>query len=554
MLSERELEQSAAQLDEFSQANNQHQDLLSQVLEKYSSLMEDYKRLTSDYEEERISRERYKQLAREQERHPFVLVLVDGDGYIFDDNLVSTGAEGGQRAAGLLDQAIKGSLRERGLGHCRIIVRVYANLVHLSKRLSFAKLVGSEKRSLTPFTASFTGSGDHFDFVDAGESKENAAQSKVRALFRLYAENTQCRHIYFAGCHNVDYLDDLTPHASNRNRITLVHNPAMHPGFDKLGLEIEDFPGVFRTLPLESQPFIHKAPSTGTQPRPQNASVCVFDQRGKCKYGKTCRDLHGDTNGRSRTPNAGVRDLKSWRADDNDSSAKLYQPPYRSESDTDSISVNVHSNGVQSAIDLATLLPRTVPQGKIPINKKGYRLDVYVPEPTAEAKGAFEERSARQKLCKNLHLTGNCPRRKACQYDHEAISEGTRDALLQFAHKIPCRNHGACRRADCTYGHLCGQAECKFRGGKHWCSFLASAHNQDLNVARFVDAEDPTSADDQSITASRQSSTPSRELAVEWPNGNATDEKEPSEAALMSFEDDLSSGWKTTGDMPQSAW
>jgi hypothetical protein len=36
--------------------------------------MEDFKRLKSDYEEERDSRERYKQLAKGQERNPFVLV------------------------------------------------------------------------------------------------------------------------------------------------------------------------------------------------------------------------------------------------------------------------------------------------------------------------------------------------------------------------------------------------------------------------------------------------------------------------------------------------
>lgn len=41
----------------------------------------------------RDSRERYKQMARGQERNPFVLVLVDGDGYIFDDDLVGNGAE-----------------------------------------------------------------------------------------------------------------------------------------------------------------------------------------------------------------------------------------------------------------------------------------------------------------------------------------------------------------------------------------------------------------------------------------------------------------------------
>ena len=82
MLADKELDQTTAQLADFRAANEQHHATLSEVLEKYTTLVDDYKRLKSDYEEERDSRERYKQLARGQERNPFVLVLVDGDGYV----------------------------------------------------------------------------------------------------------------------------------------------------------------------------------------------------------------------------------------------------------------------------------------------------------------------------------------------------------------------------------------------------------------------------------------------------------------------------------------
>ena len=192
MPSDRELDQIASQLADFRKASEQQHKTLSDVLTKYSTLMEDYKRLRSDYEEERDSRERYKRMARGQERNPFVLVLVDGDGYVFDDDLVSNGIDGGQRAAQLLNDAVKSSLRGRGLEHCRIMVRVYANLSGLSKAMSKVKLAGPEKRSLAPFVASFNRSNDLFDFVDAGELKENA-DFKIRALFRQFVDNPQCR-------------------------------------------------------------------------------------------------------------------------------------------------------------------------------------------------------------------------------------------------------------------------------------------------------------------------------------------------------------------------
>lgn len=70
----------------------------------------------------------------------------------------------------------------RSSDHCRVMVRVYANLAGLSKAVSKAKLCGAEKRSLAPFVASFNRSNDLFDFVDAGELKENA-DFKIRAMF-----------------------------------------------------------------------------------------------------------------------------------------------------------------------------------------------------------------------------------------------------------------------------------------------------------------------------------------------------------------------------------
>ena len=244
MLSDRELENTAAQLADFRTGSEQHHKTLTEVLTKYDMLMEDYKRLRSDYEEERDSRERYKQMARGQERNPFVLVLIDGDGYVFDDDLVSGGVEGGQRAATLLNETVKSSLRSRGLENCRIMVRVYANLSGLSKALSKVKLAGPEKRSLTPFVASFNRSNDLFDFVDAGDLKENA-DFKIRALLRQFVENAQCRHIYFAGCHDVGYLSELTPYQGNRDRLTLVRTPSFHRQFMNLGLRVEDFPNIF---------------------------------------------------------------------------------------------------------------------------------------------------------------------------------------------------------------------------------------------------------------------------------------------------------------------
>jgi hypothetical protein len=191
-------------------------------------------RLKSNHEEERDSRERYKQMAR-----------------------------GRQRAVHLLNEAILSSLRTRGLENFRIMVRVYKNLVGLSKTLSKVELCGPEKRSLAPFAARFKRSNELFSFLDAGELKENA-EYKIRVLSRHFVDNTQFRHIYLAGCHDVGCINELISHRNNRNKVTLVRNHATRSGFTKLGMRIEDFPGILRTTltgSTSSQPYKTPSPS-----------------------------------------------------------------------------------------------------------------------------------------------------------------------------------------------------------------------------------------------------------------------------------------------------
>lgn len=252
MLTETELEGLDNDLTNFRVISSTHHEMIQGLTRNYARLVESYRQLRSDYEEEKESREKYKKLARGQERNPFVLVLIDGDGMVFEDGLVMAGAEGGVQAANLLNASIKERLLRMGhdVADSRIMVRIYANLAGLSKALARAGLSGNEARSLAPFTASFTRAQDLYDFVDAGDKKENA-DFKIREMFRLFAENSQCKHIFFAGCHDNGYLQMLTPYIGKTEKISLIRGAYMHPDFQNLQLRIEDFPGVFRAYPLD---------------------------------------------------------------------------------------------------------------------------------------------------------------------------------------------------------------------------------------------------------------------------------------------------------------
>lgn len=90
---------------------------------------------------------------------------------------MKAGSEGGISAAQALNDSIR-ELMHSTMGmqadQCRIMVRIYANMLGLSKVLARVGLVGHEARSFSPFASSFNRAQDLFDFVDAAERKEGS--------------------------------------------------------------------------------------------------------------------------------------------------------------------------------------------------------------------------------------------------------------------------------------------------------------------------------------------------------------------------------------------
>ncbi|KAL2260302.1 hypothetical protein VTK26DRAFT_5724 [Humicola hyalothermophila] len=423
------------------------------LLDQYSLLIEDHKRLKSDYEEEREAGEKYKQMAKDQERNPFVLVLIDGDGYVFSDTLVSKRAEGGAMAAQLLNEESMPTFQG------------------LSKALAKTGPVGGECRPLGPFIANFNRAYGLTEFVDAGELKENA-DFKLRALLRLYANNTQCKHIYFAACHDVGYISELTPFMGQADKFTLVRSTGVrfHDEFAKLGMGVEELRGVFRHVPLDdaiSRRFnLHANSVRSAIGLPRVASpakryvtagaiiinneqrnVCTFHAKGECRYGKSCKYLHSDPQ-------------------DSD-------PPSPSSSSKSLVFANLPSKD-------------DIPEGSVAINADNYRLDPYMSPVSPKTMSRLKARVDKRRVCNNYHLTGSCEAGRRCQYDHSPIDDDLLTALEWLARSQPCPRRGACRIASCVHAHICQQAECKHRGGRVLCKIPYFAHLEDLVVEDFV--------------------------------------------------------------------
>ncbi|KAJ6145386.1 Zinc finger CCCH-type [Penicillium chermesinum] len=464
MLRDSDIDSMNTDLSKLSRANEEHHDNVQTLLKKFKDLLDDYSSLKSDYEEVKEGREKYKKQARGQDRNPFVLVLVDGDGYQFHERYIKAGSEGGINAARELNDSVR-ELMHATMGmqadQCRIMVRVYANILGLSKLLARAGLVGHEARALAPFTSAFNRAQDLFDFVDAAEKKEGS-DFKIREMFRLFVDLNQCRHIYFAGCHDTG------------DRITLIKAASFHRDFEDLGLPIKELPAVFMSGPLvgtKSSP-VHSI-NTKMAPAPPNGTkaICKHFQKGICKFGNSCNKQH-------IMPNQQL----------------------------------AKSTGEESPKPFWSTTPvvgRLKSEEFIPINKDGERLDTYCAHPSPDAFDAYHRRAKEAKVCNSYHLSGECGDMN-CHYDHSDVSNTIIDVLRYICLQHPCPRGGSCRSIKCYMGHICQKPNCK--AVKSWqCRFNLRAHSVDLQVAQWVAPIDQPEEDHRSSISAEsfESNSPS---------------------------------------------
>lgn len=116
-----------------------------------------------------------------QDREPFVIVLLDGDGMMFKDEYLQRGEQGGHHAAkqlyAVLEHYLAGNFPS--LTSPKIMTKLYVNLKGLSDACVRGGII-SDPSILDDFVRGFNGSMPLFDLVDIGS--KDKAQEKIGGM------------------------------------------------------------------------------------------------------------------------------------------------------------------------------------------------------------------------------------------------------------------------------------------------------------------------------------------------------------------------------------
>ncbi|KAL8704523.1 MAG: hypothetical protein Q9201_002333 [Fulgogasparrea decipioides] len=255
----------AERLEAFKQRDEERNTFIRDLVEANARLEDELRTTKSDHLDQLSSRRLWQEKAQSAEAklkethdvaaiNSFVLCLIDGDGYLFDDSLLRQGAVGGSDAAHrLLDNIKRHAQAYDGAMQWKIIVRVYANIEGLLKKYAYIGF-GEEEKALRQFVAGFTQSQPLFDFVDAGQGKERA-DHKVKEQLSLFISNIHCKHILLGVAHDNGYVPSLVPYKNNPTtepQISLLRPIRIGQEYHPLPFPIIQFDSIFRTEELPS--------------------------------------------------------------------------------------------------------------------------------------------------------------------------------------------------------------------------------------------------------------------------------------------------------------
>ncbi|KAJ5717452.1 hypothetical protein N7488_003098 [Penicillium malachiteum] len=410
-------------------------------------------------------------------RNKFVVALVDGDGAIFSRELLENPKVGANEAARRLIQNVKASLRDDGMDtDVTILVRVFANLKNLSKMLSLTNTIHS-RGDLNTFAELFTVSRGEFDFINVGYGKENA-DSKIRNMLDHYYNNPQCKKIFFIGCHDTGYINELQRYTNDPNRIVLVEtSPAPAAFSTMLPFAIKRFDNVFRSTLLtvtegvsngigtrnHSPERISPAPTALINTSPQSTSARLVPVQRSNPY-LTVPEHRSD-----RTPSPTYKSMANTQL----AIAQPQPQPHpqqvskiiRSSNGGVSVQYSSPANGTTTyATACGTgehrnkYIKPEAPLRTIEYNHAGQRIDKANKKPADQPAfdTYYKKLQGIKGFCNYQYLLGTCRRGDQCTNEHDLPLTERELAIHRYRARLGlCANGPTCSDFNCFFSHHC---------------------------------------------------------------------------------------------------
>ncbi|KAL9053549.1 MAG: hypothetical protein Q9162_004716 [Coniocarpon cinnabarinum] len=307
---------------------------------------------------------------------------------------------------------------------------------------------------LKAFEQAFCNAQSLFSIVDVGRGKERA-DHKIKEMFKLFVNNSHCRHLVFGGCHDNGYIPNLNPYRKDpavTSRLTLLETTPAEWQYRELGFDVTRFPSVFRNTPLPEhrqvsppQPTIQPILSPSANAFVPNGNV-FSPSPAPARLPSPVASSKPPT----PAPNGTASGLKTY--------ATVGGPTDTRTLDVKAGNVNKKKKVIYYNEEGVRLDPvRSYRRYRCPHCANHFAHFQIIPRADSVQDGKFKSRvAATGKLCNNYHLRGNCYNGSACQYSHDPpISEGER---LAFRHRVRttlCPKGSQCDDFDCYLGHNC---------------------------------------------------------------------------------------------------
>jgi hypothetical protein len=391
-----------------------------------------------------------------------VICLLDGDGMIFTQELMSQGQEGGLAAARKLTERVRQFIStSEGFEQYQLWVYLFYNKRGLLETFGRVGLT-TVRAKFDDFMMGFNQAAERFIMVDVGGSKE-AADAKLKVHLEDNIRLPQTYKIFFGGCHDNGYVHNLRSVVTS----SLGHKLVLMPGYSDVAIDIRALqlpelriPELFITTKLVAPSY--NVIATGPLPGLAPTTPKLTAAQPACP--PTTPPGINSFSGEGQGAMARRGSLPSYKS--------VLQTPLTMSTrfNCPTMEPSEGSSESSEASEIPLRLPRLTPPSPPKQRRINHQLALskHVPPPCT------------------LFYLAQCRHGPSCKYSHEYILEAEHyQELGENAKKTPCKitnEGGDCPFGDeCVYGHSCPNGTTCYYLKLGKCKFIAAGMHRQPN-------------------------------------------------------------------------